>query len=100
MKNARHLDGSTVHSLGLLLDHLEAQGRHMLISGVHGDVARVLKRSGLINRLGLENVLPAEENPTLATKKALVRANALIGGGQGDVRLFYPKSAEQLAGVI
>jgi SulP family sulfate permease len=97
MKNARHLDGSTVLALGLLIDHLRGQGRHLLISGVHGDVARVLKRSGLIHHLGLENIFPAEENPTLATKKALVRAKALIGGGSSDVRLFYPKSAEQYA---
>jgi SulP family sulfate permease len=97
MKNARHLDGSTVLALGLLVDHLRGQGRHLLISGVHGDVARVLKRSGLIHHLGLENIFPAEENPTLATKKALVRAKALIGGGSSDIRLFYPKSSEQYA---
>jgi SulP family sulfate permease len=98
MKNARHLDGSTVLALGLLLDHLRRQNRHLLISGIHGDVARVLKRSGLVQRLGLENVFPAEENPTLATKKALLRARSLIGSAHPSVRLFYPAGSASLAG--
>lgn len=88
MKNARHLDATTVMALGQLLDYLHSQGRHLLISGVHGDVAAVLKRSGLARRIGLENLFPAEENPTLATKKALQRAQALIGH-KPELRVFY-----------
>jgi SulP family sulfate permease len=88
MKNARHLDATTVMALGQLLDYLHSQDRHLLISGVHGDVAAVLKRSGLARRIGLENLFPAEENPTLATKKALQRAQALIGH-KPELRVFY-----------
>ena len=91
MKNARHLDGSTVLALQQLSDHLSQGGRHLLVSGIHGDVARVFRRSGLIDRLGRENVFAAEENPTLATKKALQRAQQLIGGSAA-VRLFYPQT--------
>lgn len=92
MKNARHLDGSTVLALEQLTDHLRQEGRHLLISGIHGDVAVVLKRSGLARRIGLENIFPAEENPTVATKKALQRAQQLIGA-KADVRLYYePKN--------
>jgi SulP family sulfate permease len=94
MKNARHLDGSTVLALDQLIALLHSQGRHLLISGVHGDVARVLRRSGLIHRLGAENVFPAEENPTLATKRALQRATALLGGVKADVRIFYDKEKQ------
>jgi len=92
MKNARHLDATTVMAMGQLLDYLHSQGRHLLISGVHGDVAAVLKRSGLADRIGLENLFPAEENPTLATKKALQRAQALIGV-KPDLRVFYQQNA-------
>jgi SulP family sulfate permease len=93
MKNARHLDATTVMALSQLLEYLRSQGRHLLVSGVHGDVAQVLKRSGLASRIGHENLFPAEENPTLATKKALVRAQELIGI-KPELRVFYQKPAE------
>jgi len=88
MKNARHLDATTVMALGQLLEYLQSQGRHLLISGVLGDVAAVLKRSGLMEKIGRENIFPAEENPTLATKKALQRAQALMGV-KPELRVFY-----------
>lgn len=93
MKNARHLDGSTVLAIEQLNTMLRKTNRHLLISGVHGDVARVLKHSGLINRIGLENIFAAEENATMATKKALKRAQFLIGV-KADVRIFYNRAKE------
>lgn len=92
MKNARHLDATTVLALGQLLEYLRLQNRHLLISGAHGDVALVLKRSGLAQQIGLENIFPAEENPTLATRKALQRAQALIGV-KPELRVFYQQPA-------
>ncbi|MEI6107186.1 MAG: SulP family inorganic anion transporter [Opitutae bacterium] len=92
MKNARHLDATTAIALGQLVEFLHSQDRHLLISGVHGDVAAVLKRSGLVEKIGLDNIFPAEENPTLATKKALQRAQALIGV-KPELRVFYPQPA-------
>lgn len=94
LKNARHLDATTVIALGQLIAYLKSQGRHLLISGVHGDVAAVLKRSGLVEQIGLENIFPAEENPTLATKKALQRAQALIGV-KPELRVFYQQPASK-----
>jgi SulP family sulfate permease len=94
MKNARHLDGSTVLAIDQLNTLLKDTRRHLLISGVHGDVAGVLKRSGLIKRIGEENVFPAEQNLTMATKKALGRAQTLIGA-KADVRLFYDKAVRR-----
>jgi SulP family sulfate permease len=93
MKNARHLDGSTVLAIDQLNALLKQSRRHLLISGVHGDVAVVLKRSGLIERIGRENIFPAEENATMATKKALKRAQQLIGLN-ADVRLFYDRTKQ------
>ncbi len=88
LKNARHLDATTVFALRGLQEWLRQTNRHLLISGVHGGVLRVLTRSGLLKHLGVENVFPAELNPNLATKKALLRARALIGGQSADVRIF------------
>jgi SulP family sulfate permease len=90
MNNARHLDATTAMALGQLIDYLQSEGRYLLISGVHGDVAGVLKRSGLVAKLGIENIFPAEENATLATKKALQRAQALIGV-KPELRVYYRK---------
>jgi SulP family sulfate permease len=89
LKNARHLDATTVFALRALLDWFRLTKRHLLISGVHGDVLRVLKNSGILRHWGEENVFPAELNPNLATKKALQRASELLGDAQPDIRIFY-----------
>lgn len=89
LKNARHLDATTVFALRALLEWFRQTDRHLLVSGVHGDVLRVLKNSGLLRHLRPENVFPAELNPNLATKKALLRASELLGDTQPDIRIFY-----------
>lgn len=93
LKNARHLDATTVFALRALQDYLKQTDRHLLISGVHGDVLRVLRNSGLLAHLGTVNVFPAEENPNAATRKALIRAQALIGPAEAGVRIFYDNPA-------
>ncbi|MFA5262986.1 MAG: SulP family inorganic anion transporter, partial [Opitutaceae bacterium] len=47
MKNARHLDASTVMALENLHDYLRQTGRYLLISGSNRDVSRVLEDSGM-----------------------------------------------------
>ncbi len=89
LKNARHLDATTVFALRGLQDWMRQTNRHLLISGVHGGVLRVLTKSGLLRHLGVENVFPAELNPNLATKKALQRARTLLGDAEPEVRIFY-----------
>jgi SulP family sulfate permease len=88
MKNARHLDATTVMALESLHDYLRKTGRYLLISGSSPDVTRVLRNSGLLKQIGEENIFPAEINPTIATKRALVRARELLPQ-KADVRLFY-----------
>lgn len=99
LKNARHLDATTVFALRSLLDYFRQTDRHLLVSGVHGDVLRVLRNSGLLRHLGTENVFPAELNPNLATKKALERARELLAGLEPEVRIYYddPKHLPQPA---
>ncbi|MGB7768869.1 MAG: SulP family inorganic anion transporter [Verrucomicrobiia bacterium] len=90
MKNARHLDATTVMALESLHDYLRKTGRYLLISGSSADVTRVLRNSGLLKQIGEENIFPAEINPTSATKRALARARELLPQ-KAEVRLFYDR---------
>jgi SulP family sulfate permease len=91
MKNARHLDASTVMAMETLHDYLRETGRHLLISGSNPDVTRVLENSGLLQQIGRENIFPAEENATVATRNALKRAKELLPGQSAELRVFYDK---------
>ncbi len=96
MKNARHLDATSVLSLLQLHESLTKSGRHLLISGINPDVERVLRRSGALKTIGADNIFPAEANLTLSTKKALQRAKKLLAAdgstAKPDVRIFYDRS--------
>jgi SulP family sulfate permease len=89
MRNARHLDASTVMALENLHDYLRETGRHLLISGSSPDVTRVLKNSGLLAQIGAENIFPDEHLPMQATRRALQRAKQLVPDATPQVRLFY-----------
>jgi sulfate permease, SulP family len=91
MKNARHLDASTVMALENLHDYLRETGRHLIISGSNPDVTSVLENSGLLQQIGRENIFPAEANATMATRNALKRAKELLPGQAVDLRVFYDK---------
>lgn len=91
LKSARHLDATTVFALHSLDDWLARTGRHLLISGVQDAVMRVLRNSGLLQKLGDESVFPVEQNPNLATKRALQRAQQLLHTTEADVRLYYDR---------
>lgn len=94
MKNARHLDATTVMALLELHSFLQKTGRHLLISGISEDVEQVLARSGALATLGELNVFPAAANPTLSTKRALERAKDILQLGKRDtaeIRLYYDR---------
>jgi SulP family sulfate permease len=93
MKNARHLDASTVMALENLHDYLRETGRHLIISGSNPEVTRVLENSGLLQQIGRDNIFPAEANATMATRNALKRAKELLPGEAVDLRVFYDKKA-------
>ncbi len=99
MKNARHLDATSVMSLLQLHDYLQKSDRHLLISGISPDVERVLKASAAYERLGEENIFPAEANLTMSTKRALLRASLLLQQGgsrnKAEVRIFYDSKRQQ-----
>ena len=99
MKNARHLDASTVMAMDNLNDYLRHSNRHMLISGCNIEVMNVLRNSGVLAQIGMENVFPTEANLTMSTKRALKRATELLQNRKADVRLFYSKKKEKASDV-
>ncbi len=101
MKNARHLDATSVMSLLQLHDYMKGTGRHLLVSGINPDVERVLRRSGAWNAIGSDNIFPAEANLTMSTKRALLRASHLLqqdgekARAASKIRIFYDKNKKQ-----
>jgi SulP family sulfate permease len=98
LKNARHLDATSVLALEDLTKFMRANDRHVLISGATRDVYRVLKNSGVLetiqagaNRKGGESniFLNRPSNPNISTRDALKRAQQLMGGEKADIRIFY-----------
>ena len=98
LKNARHLDATSVMALEDLIRFTRAHGRHIIVSGASREVYRVLKQSGVLHTLqegckreeGESNLfLTFPSNPNLSTRDALKRAQQLLGGEKADIRIFY-----------
>ncbi|MBL9131945.1 MAG: SulP family inorganic anion transporter [Verrucomicrobiaceae bacterium] len=99
LKNARHLDATSVLALEELLRILRADERHLIISGASKDVYRVLKNSGLVNTVGRDNIfLASASNPNLSTRNALKRAQEILGIKDADVRIYFDPSKQLAAG--
>lgn len=104
LKNARHLDATSVMALEDLIRYMRQKGLHLLVSGATKDVYRVLKRSGVLvtlqegcdRRAGETNLfLSNPRNPNLSTRGALKRAQQLLGTEKADIRIFYDPGMEK-----
>jgi SulP family sulfate permease len=98
MKNARHLDATSVMALEDLILFMRAKDLHLIISGATREVYRVLKKSGILVTLqegcdreaGESNLfLNSPTNPNLSTRAALKRAQQLLGTDKAEIRIFY-----------
>ena len=98
LKNARHLDATSVMALEDLVHFMRRRDLFLLISGATKDVYKVLKRSGILETLqegadrtqGESNIfLSMPSNPNISTRDALRRAQQLLGTKEADVRIFY-----------
>ncbi len=98
LKNARHLDATSVLALEDLIKFMRVHGRHLIVSGATKEVYRVLKHSGILKtlqdgcdrRAGESNIfLTNPRNPNLSTRAALKRAQQLLGTDKADIRIFY-----------
>jgi SulP family sulfate permease len=101
LKNARHLDATSVMALEDLIRFMRDKGLHLIVSGASRDVYRVLKQSGVLKtlqdgcdrRAGESNLfLTNPRNPNLSTRGALKRAQQLLGTDKADIRIFYDPS--------
>jgi SulP family sulfate permease len=90
LKNARHLDATSVVALEEMVQYLRSHDRHVIISGAPKDVYRVLKNAGSVDVIGRENIFVNHpRNPNLSTRQALKRAQVLLGTDEADIRIFY-----------
>ncbi len=101
MRNARNLDATSVCSLEELVKFTREKGRHLIISGASREVYRILKKSGVLNVLqadcgkGESNVFLVEpKNPNMSTRKALMRAQQLLGTRQADISIYTTRTVE------
>lgn len=96
MRNAYHLDATSVLALEELVRYMREQNRTLLVSEVRKDAVRIFKNSGLIDIIGRENIFPDNpSNPTLATAKALKHAMQFMGTRDADVHIYLGKSKKQ-----
>ena len=98
LKNARHLDATSVMALEDLILFMRGRGLHLIVSGATREVYRVLKKSGILvtlqegcNReISESNIfLTNPRNPNLSTRAALKRAQQLLGNQKANIRIFY-----------
>ena len=106
LKNARHLDATSVMALEDLILFMREKGLHLIVSGATREVYRVLKKSGILitlqdgcdRRAGESNIfLTNPRNPNLSTRAALKRAQQLLGTDKADIRIFYDPSQHSAA---
>lgn len=96
LKNAHHLDATSVMALEELIGVMRANGRDIIISGAMKEVYRVLKNSGLVRFIGRENIYPGStRNPNLSTRNALKRAVEILGGQKADIHIYYDPSKQK-----
>lgn len=98
LKNARHLDATSVMELENLIHFMREKQLHLLVSGATEEVHLVLKRSGVLATLqagcdlemGESNLfLNSPANPNISTRDALKRAQQVLGTDKADIRIFF-----------
>jgi SulP family sulfate permease len=104
LKNARHLDATSVLALEDLIRYTRNEGRHIIVSGAPREVYRVLKASGVLEVLqegadreaGESNLfLYRPSNPNISTRDALKRAQQILGTAKAEIKIFYDPSKGQ-----
>ncbi len=98
LKNARHLDATSVLALEDLIKDARKKGVHIIISGATREVYAVLKKSGVLETIqegcdrskGETNIfMYYQPNPNIATRDALLRAQELLGTKKADIKIFH-----------
>ena len=89
MRNAHHLDATSVLALEDLARFMQSSGRSLLISEARPDAIEIFQNSGLLTVLGQDNLFPDDPtNLTLSTSRALRRAMTYLDGREAEVKIF------------
>lgn len=89
MRNAHHLDATSILALEDLARSLEHSHRHFLISEARPEAMTIFEDSGLVDLVGAENVFADDTaNPTLSTAKAIRQAMKLLKGESAEVKIY------------
>jgi SulP family sulfate permease len=75
----QHFSSTTLKQLDKYRAGLASAGSGLVLAGVGPDSRRVLERTGLLERLGEENVLAPDPHPGLAFEHCLRRGEELLG---------------------
>ena len=100
MRNARNLDATSVCALEELVRYTREKGRHLIISGASREVYRILRKSGVLSVLqedaqgrGESNIFLVEpKNPNMSTRRALLRAQQLLGSKEADISIYTTRT--------
>lgn len=101
LKNARHLDATSVMAMQDLIRFMRKEGRYVLVSGASREVYKVLKLSGVLETVqegcdrtqGETNLfLNNPSNSNISTRDALIRAQELLGTKDAEVKIFFDPS--------
>ncbi len=104
LKNARHLDATSVLALQDLIKDTRKRGVHILISGASREVYSVLKKSGVLETVqegcdrskGETNIfMHFKPNPNISTRDALMRAQELLGTKEADIKIFFDPNKDK-----
>lgn len=98
MRNATDLDFSSAFAVADLIRYAHEKDRYFIVTGANADVERVFHLSGVMQTLGENNFFRyTPENPNLAIRHALKRAQELMGHPQARILLFTaPGNTENL----
>ena len=75
MRYVPHIDATGMHALEEFYDKCHRQGTQLLLGGVHAQPLFEMTRSGLLDRIGLENVFDSLDG-------ALTKAKAVVNGAE------------------
>jgi SulP family sulfate permease len=79
-----------------LLLYMEENGRYLILSEVKADMIRVLKNSGLYEKVEARNIFTDEpSNPTMSTAKALKRAKDHLGDRLANVSIYVDRERDK-----
>ena len=77
MRKVTFIDATGLHNLEIFIQASHSEGRTVILSGVHDNVEKALRKAGLVNLVGSENVC---SNIHLALQRAQVLSDALAAG--------------------